>query len=343
MKRILVVLALAVGLQAETITIAGMQYDTVTGALTNATASGNATTAQGTLAGSALQPATLAAWVGTTNITTLGTVGTGTWNATVIADGKIASALTGKTYNGLTLTSTTGTLTVPNGVTLNAGSGGTLGSAAYTATSAYEVPLTISTGLTRSTNTVTVNTSQNIATLSNLTSNGFVKTGGGVGTLSVDTTAYAPLASPTFTGTVGLPANQALTTPVIGVATGTSLATTGLITSSGTAGIGYAVGAGGAVTQATNRTTGVTLNKTAGAITLVSAAGSTTFASFTVTNSTVAATDTIIVVQKSGTDLYEIHVTAVGAGSFRLTYRTTAGTTTEQPVFNFAVIKAVAS
>jgi hypothetical protein len=36
----------------------------------------------------------------------------------------------------------------------------------------YEVPLTIGTGLTRTTNTLTVNTSQNIATLFNLTSNG---------------------------------------------------------------------------------------------------------------------------------------------------------------------------
>lgn len=35
-----------------------------------------------------------------------------------------------------------------------------------------------------------VNTSQNIATLSNLTSNGFVKTGGGTGALSVDTSTY---------------------------------------------------------------------------------------------------------------------------------------------------------
>ena len=54
----------------------------------------------------------------------------------------------------------------------------------------YEVPLTFSTGLTRSTNTVTVNTTQNIAKLSNLTSNGFLKTGGGDGTLSVDTSTY---------------------------------------------------------------------------------------------------------------------------------------------------------
>jgi len=137
--------------------------------------------------------------------------------------------------------------------------------------------------------------------------------------------------------------SMALTTPVIGAATGTSLTATGTIVSTGTAGVGYATGAGGAVTQITSRTTGVTLNKTTGAITLVSAAGSATAATFTVTNSTVAATDVIILNQKSGTDLYDLMVTAVAAGSFSLTFRTTGGTTTETPVFNFAVIKAVAA
>jgi len=133
-----------------------------------------------------------------------------------------------------------------------------------------------------------------------------------------------------------------LTTPVIGAATGTSLTATGTIVSTGTAGVGYATGAGGTITQATSRTTGVTLNKTTGAITLFSAAGSATAATFTVTNSTVAATDVIILNQKSGTDLYDLMVTAVAAGSFNITFRTTGGTTTETPVFNFAVIKAVA-
>ena len=109
----------------------------------------------------------------------------------------------------------------------------------------------------------------------------------------------------------------------------------------GAGGLGYGTGSGGAVTQATSRTTGVTINKTNGAITLVSAAGSTTFQSFTVTNSTVAATDVIRVVQKSGTDKYAIWVTNVAAGSFQITFATLSGTTTEQPVFNFAVIKAV--
>jgi len=137
--------------------------------------------------------------------------------------------------------------------------------------------------------------------------------------------------------------SMALTTPVIGVATGTSLTATGTIVSTGTAGVGYATGAGGTVTQATSRTTGVTLNKTTGAITLVSAAGSATAATFTVTNSTVAATDVIILNQKSGTDLYDLMVTAVAAGSFNISFRTTGGTTTETPVFSFAVIKAVAA
>ena len=137
--------------------------------------------------------------------------------------------------------------------------------------------------------------------------------------------------------------SMALTTPAIGAATGTSLTATGTIVSTGTAGVGYATGAGGTVTQATSRTTGVTLNKTTGAITLVSAAGSATAATFTVTNSTVAATDVIILNQKSGTDLYDLMVTAVALGSFNITFRTTGGSTTETPVFNFAVIKGVAA
>ena len=137
--------------------------------------------------------------------------------------------------------------------------------------------------------------------------------------------------------------SMVMVTPVIGAATGTSVTATGTIVSTGTAGVGYATGAGGAVTQLTSRTTGVTLNKTTGAITLVSAAGTTVAATFTVTNSTVAATDVIILNQKSGTDLYNLMVTAVAAGSFNISFRTTGGTTTETPVFSFAVIKAVAA
>lgn len=114
-----------------------------------------------------------------------------------------------------------------------------------------------------------------------------------------------------------------------------------LVTGSG--GLGYGTGSGGSVSQATSRTTGVTLNKPSGAITLVSAAGSTTWQSFTLTNSSIAAVDTVEVVQRAGTDLYEINVTAVAAGSCRITFRTTGGTTTETPLFTFNVTKGAAS
>jgi hypothetical protein len=153
----------------------------------------------------------------------------------------------------------------------------------------------------------------------------------------------AALTDETGTGAAVFANTPTLVTPVIGAATGTSLSVSGTVVSTGTAGIGYATGAGGAVTQGTSRTTGVTLDKTTGAITLFSAAGSATAASFTVTNSTVAATDVIILNQQTGADLYDLAVTAVAAGSFRITFRTTGGTTTEQPTFNFAVIKGVAA
>jgi hypothetical protein len=170
--------------------------------------------------------------------------------------------------------------------------------------------------------------------------------GAGIATfLATPTSANldAAVTDDTGTGTLVFSNTPTLVTPEIGAATGTSLTATGLIASTGTAGIGYATGAGGTVTQATSRTTGVTLDKTTGAITLFSAAGTTAATTFTVTNSTVVATDVIILSQKSGTDLYDLMVTAVAAGSFNITFRTTGGTTTETPVFNFAVIKGVAA
>jgi hypothetical protein len=186
-------------------------------------------------------------------------------------------------------------------------------------------------------------TSGNVTTNANLT--GAVTSVGNATSLGSFTSANlaSALTDETGTGATVFANTPTLVTPNIGAATGTSLTATGVVASSGTAGVGYAAGAGGAVTQGTSRTTGVTLDKTTGAITLFSAAGSVTAASFTVTNSTVAATDVVILNQKSGTDLYDLMVTAVAAGSFRITFRTTSGTTTEQPVFNFAVIKGVAA
>ena len=111
----------------------------------------------------------------------------------------------------------------------------------------------------------------------------------------------------------------------------------------GSGALGYNSGSGGAITQSTSRTTGVTLNKTNGAITLFTAAGSATATTFRVTNSTVAATDVVQLSVKSSTNVYLAFVTAVAAGSFDITFFTTGGTASDAPVINFAVIKAAAS
>ena len=153
----------------------------------------------------------------------------------------------------------------------------------------------------------------------------------------------AAMTDETGTGVLVFNNTPTLITPNIGAATGTSLAVTGAVTSSGTAGVGYATGAGGTVTQGSSRTTGVTINKRCGAITMFSAAGSATAATFTVTNSTVGANDVIILNQASGTNLYDLLVTAVSAGSFNITFLTTGGTATDAPVINFAVIDGVSA
>lgn len=122
---------------------------------------------------------------------------------------------------------------------------------------------------------------------------------------------------------------------------GTTVTTTAGIRSSSTSGIGYTTGAGANVIQGTSRTTTVVANAPCGTLTLFSAAGSTSPTSFTVTNSSVTITDTVIVSQRSGTDLYQVFVTNITNGSFRITFFTTGGTTTEQPEFRFSVIKSV--
>jgi len=93
-----------------------------------------------------------------------------TFTGTQTVGALVATTVNGNTFTagtytltgsaGKTLTfSNTLTLAGTDGSTLNVGAGGTLGSAAFTAASAYEVPLTFSTGLTRSTNTITVDQS----------------------------------------------------------------------------------------------------------------------------------------------------------------------------------------
>lgn len=152
----------------------------------------------------------------------------------------------------------------------------------------------------------------------------------------------------TGSGNIVRATTPTLITPIIGAAMGTSLATSGLITSSSaTAGIGYATGAGGTVTQATNKTTGVTINKTSGQITMNGAAlAAAAEAKFTVTNSSMGTTDVpVVAIDSVGTSgSYLISVTAVGAGTFDITIsNVSAGSLSEAVVINFVIIKGVSS
>ncbi|MGY4428480.1 hypothetical protein ACVWWO_000957 [Bradyrhizobium sp. F1.13.1] len=125
----------------------------------------------------------------------------------------------------------------------------------------------------------------------------------------------------------------------------TSLGLTGSIKSSGTAGVGYATGAGGAVTQATSKSTGVTLNKTCGQITMNNAAlGSGSTASFTLTNSTIAATDVVAPCIATGATAgaYRIVCDAIAAGNCQISVTNgSGGPLSEAIVLNFVVLKAV--
>lgn len=107
---------------------------------------------------------------------------------------------------------------------------------------------------------------------------------------------------------------------------------------------GYATGAGGTVTQLTSRATTVAINKLTGSITLFSAAGSSAYTGFTVSNSTVSATDIIIVGIRLGmTNIYNLIVTNIQNGGFSIFVSAVSGTIVEAPVINFAVIKGVTS
>lgn len=105
---------------------------------------------------------------------------------------------------------------------------------------------------------------------------------------------------------------------------------------------GWKTGSGGAVVQITSRATGVTLNTRVGKITTTAdSLAAQVGATFIVTNSTVAATDNIILSKVSGDADTFAYVSAVAAGSFSVTLFNThaSGADTTAFVANFEVRK----
>lgn len=119
---------------------------------------------------------------------------------------------------------------------------------------------------------------------------------------------------------------------------------------SATGKLGYSTGAGCAVTQASNRTTGVTCTGLSGAITTNNASlAAEATADFTVTDTSVAVGDVVVVSIRSGSNgggtIVSVSTVAAGSFAIRVHNGNVASGTAETGaiIINFAVIKAVSA
>ena len=106
--------------------------------------------------------------------------------------------------------------------------------------------------------------------------------------------------------------------------------------------LGYTSAAQGTVTQATDKSTGVTLNKSMGRITMNNAAlAGNTAVSFTLTNSLISAKDVLVVSISSGATAaaYATYVSSMTTGSAVISLRNmTGGSLSEAVIINYAII-----
>jgi len=105
--------------------------------------------------------------------------------------------------------------------------------------------------------------------------------------------------------------------------------------------LGYTTNAQGSVTQATSKATAVTLNKSAGKITMDAASlGATTNVTFTLNNSLISPNDVLILNVYGGTSgSYNAWVSGLSAGAATITVRNiTGGALAEAIAINFALI-----
>jgi hypothetical protein len=109
--------------------------------------------------------------------------------------------------------------------------------------------------------------------------------------------------------------------------------------------LGYTAAAQGVVTQLTDKSTAVTLNRSAGRITMNAASlGATTNVSFTLNNLLISPNDILILTISGGATVaaYNLWVNSLGTGTASITLRnTTAGALAEAIVINFALIHCV--
>ena len=109
--------------------------------------------------------------------------------------------------------------------------------------------------------------------------------------------------------------------------------------------LGYATGAQGTVTQLTDKATGVTLNKSAGRITMNGAAlAGGAVVSFILTNSLISTNDVVIVNVSSNTTgsaagAYTAYVSYMSAGTCLISLRNLSATSySEAVIINYSII-----
>jgi hypothetical protein len=163
----------------------------------------------------------------------------------------------------------------------------------------------------------------------------------------------AALTDETGTGASVFANTPSLVTPAIGAATGTSLTLTSFVSTpgnisnnGGTGRIGYATGAGGSVTQLTSKSTGVTLSKQSGQITMDGAAlAASTTVSFTLTNTILQSTD-VLILNHAGTGTagaYLLNAQVVGGSASINVRNVTLGALSEAIVIAFIIISGAVS
>jgi len=165
---------------------------------------------------------------------------------------------------------------------------------------------------------------------------------GGTYTTTIQTvtaTANRTISFPDATGTVALVAGSSgqVVYNNAGAYAGGNL---GYDSTKGT--FGYSSGSS-SVTQATNKSTGVTLNAPCGRITMNAAAlAATTIVSFTLTNSSIAATDLLVLNHVSGGTVgaYTLNAQAAAGSAVINVTNITAGSLSEAVVIGYAVIKS---